>query len=154
MMGIGPLELMLILIVALVVVGPKKLPEIGRQIGKVMRDLRRMQDEVKDTIRFDLDDEDDEPPTARVRSSDRSGAHDRQSRSTRTATMDDEDDPDPDEDDLPTARPASGSAHARAAAREREMKARETSAGETDPSTNGHGPSTGDAATTPSDEAG
>jgi Tat protein translocase TatB subunit len=41
-LGIGPLELLVILIIALIVVGPEKLPEIARSIGKTMRDLRNM----------------------------------------------------------------------------------------------------------------
>ena len=57
MLNIGPQELILILIVALVVVGPQKLPELGRTIGKAMREFRKIQDDVKDTIRFDLDDD-------------------------------------------------------------------------------------------------
>lgn len=57
MLNIGPQELILILIVALVVVGPQRLPELGRTIGKALREFRKIQDDVKDTIRFDLDDE-------------------------------------------------------------------------------------------------
>ncbi|MGZ8650561.1 MAG: Sec-independent protein translocase subunit TatA/TatB [Actinomycetota bacterium] len=57
MLNIGPQELILILIVALVVVGPQRLPELGRTIGKVLREFRKIQDDVKDTIKFDLDDE-------------------------------------------------------------------------------------------------
>jgi Tat protein translocase TatB subunit len=57
MLNIGPQELILILIVALVVVGPQRLPELGRTIGKVLREFRKIQDDVKDTIRFNLDDE-------------------------------------------------------------------------------------------------
>jgi Tat protein translocase TatB subunit len=57
MLNIGPQELLLILIVALVVVGPQRLPELGRTIGKVLRELRKIQDDVKDTIKFDLNDE-------------------------------------------------------------------------------------------------
>jgi TatA/E family protein of Tat protein translocase len=59
MLNIGPLELMVILLVALIVVGPAKLPEIGRQIGKGLREFRKVQDEVRDSIRLNLD---DEPP--------------------------------------------------------------------------------------------
>jgi sec-independent protein translocase protein TatA len=40
MFNIGPLELMVILIVALVVVGPKRLPEVGKTIGKSLREFR------------------------------------------------------------------------------------------------------------------
>jgi Tat protein translocase TatB subunit len=57
MLNIGPQELLLILIVALVVVGPQRLPELGRTIGKALREFRKIQDDVKDTIRFDLNDE-------------------------------------------------------------------------------------------------
>ena len=57
MLNIGPQELILILIVALVVVGPHRLPELGRTIGKALREFRKIQDDVKDTIKFDLNDE-------------------------------------------------------------------------------------------------
>ena len=37
----GPLELMVILVVALIVLGPQKLPETARSIGKGMRDFKQ-----------------------------------------------------------------------------------------------------------------
>lgn len=40
--GIGIPELMLILVIALIVFGPQRLPEIGRAIGKAVRDFREM----------------------------------------------------------------------------------------------------------------
>ena len=61
MLNIGPQELILILIVALVVVGPHRLPELGRSIGKALREFRKIQDDVKDTIKFDLRDEPERP---------------------------------------------------------------------------------------------
>ena len=36
----GPLELMVILVVALIVLGPKRLPEAARSVGKGMREMR------------------------------------------------------------------------------------------------------------------
>jgi sec-independent protein translocase protein TatA len=36
----GPLELMVILVVALIVLGPQKLPETARSVGKGMRELK------------------------------------------------------------------------------------------------------------------
>lgn len=57
MLNIGPQELILILIVALVVVGPQRLPELGRTIGKALREFRKIQEDVKETIKFDLNDE-------------------------------------------------------------------------------------------------
>jgi Tat protein translocase TatB subunit len=68
MFNIGPLELMVILIVALVVVGPKRLPEVGKTIGKSLREFRRATDEVKQSFDFNFDDDDfepDPPSTAR-----------------------------------------------------------------------------------------
>src|SRR5262245_5526061 len=55
MLNIGPQELLVILIIALLVVGPQRLPELGRSIGRWMRELRNAQEEVKRTIRVGLD---------------------------------------------------------------------------------------------------
>jgi len=41
-LGMGPMELMVILVLALMVFGPSKLPEIAGQVGRVVRDFRRM----------------------------------------------------------------------------------------------------------------
>jgi sec-independent protein translocase protein TatA len=49
-MNLGAPEILLILVVALLVFGPQKLPEIGRQVGGAMRELRRMQDSVKSEL--------------------------------------------------------------------------------------------------------
>lgn len=38
--GIGPLEIAIVLIIALVVLGPKRLPEVGRSVGKGMREFK------------------------------------------------------------------------------------------------------------------
>jgi Tat protein translocase TatB subunit len=44
--NIGTAELLLIFVIALIVVGPRRLPEIGRSIGKIMNDLRKMSQEL------------------------------------------------------------------------------------------------------------
>ncbi|MDP9375541.1 MAG: twin-arginine translocase TatA/TatE family subunit, partial [Chloroflexota bacterium] len=44
--GVGPLELMVLMIAALIIFGPQKLPEIGAQIGKAIRDFRQMSQDV------------------------------------------------------------------------------------------------------------
>ena len=59
MLNIGPQELLIILVIALLVVGPQRLPALGRSIGRGLRELRKAQDEVKRTIQVNLD---DEPP--------------------------------------------------------------------------------------------
>ena len=40
MPNIGPMELMIILAIALIVLGPKKLPEVGRSVGRGMREFK------------------------------------------------------------------------------------------------------------------
>jgi Tat protein translocase TatB subunit len=50
-MNIGPAEILVILFVALLVFGPQRLPEVARQVGSAMRELRRIQD----TVRGELD---------------------------------------------------------------------------------------------------
>lgn len=44
--GASPPDIAIILFVALVVFGPKKLPEIGKQIGQAMREMRKLTDEL------------------------------------------------------------------------------------------------------------
>jgi Tat protein translocase TatB subunit len=46
-MALGGGEILVILLVALIVFGPQRLPEIARQIGKAMSEVRKMQDSVK-----------------------------------------------------------------------------------------------------------
>ena len=52
--SLGPMEILAILVVALIVLGPKRLPEAGRQIGKFLSEVRRwsqtMQNEIRDVI--------------------------------------------------------------------------------------------------------
>ncbi len=38
--NIGPMELIVVLVIALVVLGPKKLPEVGKSLGKGMREFK------------------------------------------------------------------------------------------------------------------
>jgi sec-independent protein translocase protein TatA len=39
--GIGPMELIVVLVIALLILGPKKLPELGRSLGGGMREFRK-----------------------------------------------------------------------------------------------------------------
>lgn len=40
MPNIGPMELIIVLAIALIVLGPKKLPEVGKSVGKGMREFK------------------------------------------------------------------------------------------------------------------
>ena len=48
MFGIGPEELILVLVVALLVLGPERLPRVARDVGRVVGDLRRTSDEFRE----------------------------------------------------------------------------------------------------------
>jgi sec-independent protein translocase protein TatA len=52
MPNVGPMELIVVLAIALIVLGPKRLPEVGKSLGKGLR-------EFKDSIAGDNDDDDD-----------------------------------------------------------------------------------------------
>ncbi len=67
MFNIGPTELILIFLVALIVVGPTRLPEIGRTIGKSLREFRRATDDFKQHLDFTVDDDEfpDEEPNGK-----------------------------------------------------------------------------------------
>ncbi|MGA2586626.1 MAG: TatA/E family twin arginine-targeting protein translocase [Candidatus Aminicenantales bacterium] len=47
MFGLGLPELILIFAIALIVFGPKKLPEVGRSIGKAIREFKRTTEDIK-----------------------------------------------------------------------------------------------------------
>jgi len=54
----GPLgfqEILLILIIALVIFGPKKLPELGRSLGKSLAEFRRASNEIKKSIEKEIE---------------------------------------------------------------------------------------------------
>lgn len=53
--GIGPMELILILVVALIVFGPGKMPEIGRSVGSAIREFRRASQELTSELTREMD---------------------------------------------------------------------------------------------------
>lgn len=53
MFGLGVPELVIILIIALVIFGPRKLPEIGGAVGKAIREFRKASDEIKRDVSLD-----------------------------------------------------------------------------------------------------
>ena len=61
---LGPLEIMTVAVIALVVFGPHRLPEIARNIGKAINEMRRMSSEMRSELREGMSASDaDEPET-------------------------------------------------------------------------------------------
>lgn len=53
--GIGVPELILILAIALLIFGPSKLPEVGRSVGKAIREFRRSTREIAEDLAADVE---------------------------------------------------------------------------------------------------
>lgn len=58
--NIGPLEIIIVLIIALIVFGPKRLPELGSSLGRGIREFRN-------TVTGDKANDDDEPDVKAIR---------------------------------------------------------------------------------------
>jgi sec-independent protein translocase protein TatA len=65
MPSLGPAEILVILVIALLVFGPNKMPDIARQVGKGFREFRRVQQHLKSELR-DVVSEFDSPTDATV----------------------------------------------------------------------------------------
>ena len=61
-MNIGVPEMLFILLLALLIFGPKKLPEVGRTIGKGLGEFRRASNDLKRTIEREIDESEVAPP--------------------------------------------------------------------------------------------
>ncbi len=55
MFGIGMPEMLLLLAIALVVIGPKKLPDLAKSLGRAMREFKKATNELKETMQIDND---------------------------------------------------------------------------------------------------
>lgn len=51
--NIGPFELLLVLILALLILGPGKLPEVGSALGRTIREFRKASTDVEESLRVD-----------------------------------------------------------------------------------------------------
>lgn len=59
---IGPLEILVVAVLALLVLGPEKLPEMARSVGKGLKQLKHMASEVKSEFDLSLEEEPDPQP--------------------------------------------------------------------------------------------
>ncbi|MBI4228164.1 MAG: twin-arginine translocase subunit TatB [Deltaproteobacteria bacterium] len=60
MFGIGTGEILIVLLIALLVLGPNEIPKVARAIGKTMRDLQRTKDELRESIDKEFEDFDED----------------------------------------------------------------------------------------------
>ena len=54
---IGPMELIVVAVIALVVFGPRRLPEMARTIGKTLNEFKKQANDLKGQFNADFDDE-------------------------------------------------------------------------------------------------
>ena len=89
MPSLGPAEILVILVVALLVFGPNKLPEIGRQVGRGFREFRRVQQHLSSELHDVVSEFDSPSSDARAAEADRSRRSRRRTtpRSPRTYPM-------------------------------------------------------------------
>ena len=64
MPNIGAPELIIILVIALLILGPGKLPEVGASIGKSLREFRKASSDVQDATKLDISPTDAATPAA------------------------------------------------------------------------------------------
>jgi TatA/E family protein of Tat protein translocase len=60
----GPLELVIILVIALLILGPGKLPEVGASLGKSIREFRKASSDVQESVKVDVDTSPAQAPAA------------------------------------------------------------------------------------------
>ena len=66
--GVGLPEVTVILILALLIFGPKKLPELGKQLGKTLKSLKKASNEFQNEIDQVMNDEDKEESSKYIES--------------------------------------------------------------------------------------
>jgi sec-independent protein translocase protein TatA len=66
--NVGPMELIIVLVIALVILGPKRLPEVGKSIGNGMREFK---DAISSSGKQDDDDDEDEDEVQTLKTTER-----------------------------------------------------------------------------------
>ena len=66
---IGPMELILILVIALIIFGPKKLPEIGKAVGNAIREFKKHSSKVSEDLEDAVSGSSEEPKIESARKS-------------------------------------------------------------------------------------
>ena len=64
MFGLGPTELIVILIIALVIFGPSRLPKVGQSVGQALKAFRDSTDKVQEEVQKSIDQADAKPESS------------------------------------------------------------------------------------------
>lgn len=75
MPNIGPLEIVIVLVIVLIIFGPKRLPDLGKSLGRGMR-------EFKDSVTGKDEDDEDRPEITRAEADEQSAAERREKTSS------------------------------------------------------------------------
>jgi len=86
MFGIGMTELMVILVIGLIVIGPKKLPELARSLGKGLAEFRRASTEVRREFLAVTDEARIDPPPRKTAPDESEQKNDREQNGEREKT--------------------------------------------------------------------
>lgn len=67
-LGVGPLELVFILLIAFLVLGPKRLPQIGKTLGKGMKEFRKASFDLTRQLTAEMEEKEESKPAQRTES--------------------------------------------------------------------------------------
>ena len=62
--NVGPVELIIVLIIALLVIGPRRLPEMGNAVGKTIREFRKASTDISEATNLESEAKPAAPPPA------------------------------------------------------------------------------------------
>ncbi len=81
MFGIGTSEILIILLIALLVLGPNEIPKLAKTLGRGMRELERAKNELKDSIQFEIDEKETRESKAPEKTENEESAEDKEENS-------------------------------------------------------------------------